>query len=79
MSKKPTGFAAPKLNNEVAKSFVAGSKTRAKPAAKEEAKPVRITVDMPPALHRSLKIAALDRKQSMRELILDLLEQELGT
>lgn len=75
MSKKPTAFAAPKIKADAAKSFVAGAKTREAPTTAE--KPVRITVDMPPALHRKLKIAALDRGQSMREVVLSLVQDSL--
>lgn len=77
MSKKPTAFAAPKVKADAAKSFVAGAKTRAASTAVQ--RPVRITVDMPPALHRKLKIAALDRGQSMREVVLSLVEESLDS
>jgi predicted HicB family RNase H-like nuclease len=37
---------------------------------------VRITVDVPERQHRNLRIAAYDRRVSVRQLVLDLLARE---
>jgi hypothetical protein len=37
---------------------------------------VRITVDVPERQHRKLRIAALDRRTTVRQLVLELLARE---
>jgi hypothetical protein len=50
-------------------------RTKRKPGPSEKGL-VRITVDVPRRQHRQLRIAALDRRVSVRQLVLDLLARE---
>jgi hypothetical protein len=61
----------PMLSPEEA-AFVAGTTAPASAApsvvATEDQKSIRFTVDLPEALHRRLKVAAMDRRQRMTDL-----------
>lgn len=43
---------------------------------KKEAKLIRITIDMPPELHKKLKIYVAKKERGIRDLILELIERE---
>ena len=73
----------PMLSPE-AVAFVAGDPqaTAPSPAPRsslKEEKPVRFTVDMPEALHRRLKVAAMDRRQPMTEAAREAITQWLDS
>lgn len=50
-----------------ASAFVAGKAPAPAPAPVEAEKLVRFTVDLPEALHRRLKVAAMDKRTPMTE------------
>lgn len=68
-----TAFAPPStpaLKPGAAAGFVKGAGSR----ATTPTKPVRITVDLPPELHRRVKIEALNQGKAMTDLIREWIE-----
>lgn len=66
-------FDPPKSQEE----FVAGASLVQSQAAKRPAKPIRLNLDLDPALHRRLKIRALEADTTVAALVRDLITREL--
>lgn len=73
MTKKSgTSFAPPTSNKPIADAFVRGAESRSIPATAVKdrvVRPVRITIDLAPELHRRLKIEAVNRNQRVADIV----------